>query len=366
MARASRGRGRPGTPPPVSVTTRRSARPMVRFARQPGPSTPIPLLRPSAVARRAVDDHELAGGLRGHRLAVEVEGGVERRLDGGEHDREVRRGGSPRAPRRRRRARASPRPSRAAPRRASALRRARRASRRRARGVGGTTGQPVGPAAREHLLELVGAAPAACALASRRRACSWPRSRACAGGSLVADAGAPARRPRPSSSSSASASQPVTPRTTSPRAVDEHRSSAGSRGRRRRRRRTAPARPARCPVKPRARATRAATLGRVLEHRRPGRRPARAAARRAAPAGAGRARTSGTPRRRRPAATGPPARSSLEPDRPAGGARELELGGRLRGAGAATDLTPYRRRAMRGDVSRRPSNRPEEVPGHAG
>src|SRR4051812_47422451 len=39
---------RPGAPPPVSVTTRRSARPRVSFARQPGPSTPIPLCTPIA------------------------------------------------------------------------------------------------------------------------------------------------------------------------------------------------------------------------------------------------------------------------------------------------------------------------------
>ena len=48
VARASRGRGRPGAPPPVSATSRRSARPMVRFARQPGPSAPMPALRPIA------------------------------------------------------------------------------------------------------------------------------------------------------------------------------------------------------------------------------------------------------------------------------------------------------------------------------
>src|SRR3954463_7996112 len=41
---------RPGAPPPVSVTTSRSARPIVRFARQPGPSTPIPLCTPIASA----------------------------------------------------------------------------------------------------------------------------------------------------------------------------------------------------------------------------------------------------------------------------------------------------------------------------
>src|SRR3954469_19936935 len=39
---------RPGAPPPVSVTTSLSARPIVRFAREPGPSTPIPLLTPIA------------------------------------------------------------------------------------------------------------------------------------------------------------------------------------------------------------------------------------------------------------------------------------------------------------------------------
>src|SRR4051812_17930276 len=41
---------RPGAPPPVSVTTSRSARPIDRFARQPGPRTPIPLWTPIASA----------------------------------------------------------------------------------------------------------------------------------------------------------------------------------------------------------------------------------------------------------------------------------------------------------------------------
>ena len=192
VARSSR----PGKPPPVRLISSRSARPIVRFARRPGPSAPIELLRPSESSRRAVEDHQLSRRLRGDGLAVEVEGRLERRLHGRDDDREVLgpAAGEHRARRDPLERRLAHR--RTAPRRARARDRGRRASRRRGRGSAGS------PAARRS--SRARTCPRARRAARRRRAppasqrhtCSWPRTPACARAARRSPA-QPALRPEP-------------------------------------------------------------------------------------------------------------------------------------------------------------------------
>ena len=74
----------PGRAPPRLRQTRRTARPIVALARQPGPNTPAPELISSSRADRAVDDHERRRRVRRGRDTVEVEGLVADGFDGGE------------------------------------------------------------------------------------------------------------------------------------------------------------------------------------------------------------------------------------------------------------------------------------------
>ena len=144
----------PGKPPPVRLISSRSARPIVRFARRPGPSAPIELLRPSECRAGAVEDHQLSCRLRRDGLTVEIEGRLERRLHGGDDDREVL---GPAAGEHR--TRRDPLERRLAHRRRHLSQRERgiAAAQHRVDALAGRRDhrQPVAPAALEHVLELV-------------------------------------------------------------------------------------------------------------------------------------------------------------------------------------------------------------------
>ena len=118
-----------------------------------------PAVQADRLADRAADDHELARGLGRHRLPVEVEGRVERRLHRREDDREVLRAaaGEDRA-----RGDALERRLAHAGRHLAErpLRVAAAEHRVDARAGGGNDRKPVGPPALEHVLHLVGGAGA--------------------------------------------------------------------------------------------------------------------------------------------------------------------------------------------------------------
>ena len=79
----------PGLEPSTFIATSRSARPIVAFARLPGPSTLWRAFMPISCRDRAADDRaqRRAAGARQHR--VQVERLVEHRLQRGDDDREV-------------------------------------------------------------------------------------------------------------------------------------------------------------------------------------------------------------------------------------------------------------------------------------
>ena len=168
------------SPPPVSVTTSRSARPIVRFARQPGRARPCRCAGRSPSRDRAVDDHELARGLGRDGLPVEVEGrdrAPPRRPRATTGKYSGRQPGE--RPRRRRPARASPRPAPGgtspsdASRVAAAEHRLDALARRR------DDRQPVAPArARTCPPSRPRRRRSRSAPASPRRRWTWPRSRA--------------------------------------------------------------------------------------------------------------------------------------------------------------------------------------------
>ena len=138
-----------------------------------------PAVEADRIAHRAVDHHHLPDGLGGDRLAADVEGRLECRLDRGDDHREVL---GAAAGEHRARGHALERhrgPWPAASHRAARRDRDRRASPPPVRGVGGITGRPsVQPRSN---ISSSSSKPGAVERAQRlpRRRCSWPRTPAC-------------------------------------------------------------------------------------------------------------------------------------------------------------------------------------------
>ena len=337
----------PGAPPPVSVTSRRSARPMVRLARQPGPSAPMPECRPSASRTGPLTTTSWPGGEVVTAWPLRLKASSSAASTRREHDREVRgaAAGEHRAGRHaleRRLAHAGRhRAERCAAGRGPPSIAATRS------GVGGTTGRPsVQP--RSNRSSCSSSADPLAAASSAIVAASYVDFAAQPGllRRLVRRERAPSRRRAPAACASRPFQRVDVPAddATGLAAVARRRGprSARSRGRRRAsvvRRRLgqhlaveARAR-ARCGRRPRQR---------VLEHGRQRDAVPRSGPARRPPGGAGRARDVGHSSAPKTSRTGPPARSCSSPTGPPAVLSSANSGARLRGARTPISPTPAR------------------------
>ena len=240
---------RPGAPPPVSVTTSLSARPIVRFARQPGPSTPIPLCTPIASRTGPLTITSWPAGwvvtacpsrLKAGSSAASTAASTTGKYSGRQPARTAHAAT--------RSSVASPIPGGTSP--SDRVRVAAAEHRVDARARGGDDREPVGPPAREHVLHLVGGAGALderqhLLVVRRLGRAAGLRARRLAGDLRSRRAGRARRLGRRAPTARR---RPIRPRSRRPtRRGRAGTSSAGSRGRTRATCRTAPAPPARCP-----------------------------------------------------------------------------------------------------------------------